>query len=118
MRLPYGDYDPHMTRTFRAALLNVLETRDISLRAIADGAGVSYEQLKKLKQAKTLSTNVDDAKKVANFLGVSLDSLLDDPDTPSPLAIVDLYNQLSSEERQFLIKSAKGLVVQAQQADE
>ncbi len=109
MRTYAGEYDPHMSKTFREALLIELEKRGLSLKGLAEGAGVSYEQLKKLKQNKSRSTNVDDAKKIADYLGIPLDTLLDSPGTLSSIEIVDLYNQLSDQERQFLLKSARGL---------
>lgn len=44
-----------------------------TLRSVATAAGVSYEQLKNLKQGKAQKTNVDDAMKVAASFGVSLE---------------------------------------------
>ncbi|MFB9149554.1 S24 family peptidase [Roseovarius ramblicola] len=44
---------------------------------IADSTGVSYEQLKKLRQRPQGSTNVDDAVKIANFFGVNVSDFID-----------------------------------------
>lgn len=71
-----SDYYPDMTETFSNALQIALSSSGRSLRWIADTAGVSYEQLKKVKQGKTQSTNVDDAQKVAAALGMTLDQFL------------------------------------------
>ena len=65
-----------MELTFAEALTLSLEAKRISLRQIAERAGVSYEQLKKVKQGKSQSTNVDDAQKVAKALNLTLDQLL------------------------------------------
>lgn len=70
------DYYPHMVMTFAHALKKAMEARSISLRKIAELSGVSYEQLKKLNQGKSQSTNVDDAQRVAAALGMSLDQFL------------------------------------------
>lgn len=65
-----------MVMTFRDAIIAATEAKGVSLRKIADEAGVSYEQLKKLRQGKSQSTNVDDAMKVAHALGLTFDQLL------------------------------------------
>ncbi|RLL61553.1 LexA family transcriptional regulator [Sinirhodobacter hankyongi] len=62
-----------METTFKLALDHALAETGKSLRSIAIAAGVSYEQLKNLKQGKSQTTNVDDARKVAAAFGVSLD---------------------------------------------
>ena len=63
-------------QTFREAILRATDAFDISLRKLADEAGGSYEQLKKVRQGKSASTNVDDANRVAGALGITLDQLL------------------------------------------
>jgi len=103
-----------MTKTFRDALLERVaisrsETGKPSLRAVATGAGVSYEQLKKLKQRDDGSTNVDDAVKVANFFGLTLDEFLGDPTATVRAEIDALYSSLSAEERSYLRGIADGL---------
>lgn len=99
-----------MKMTFSEALSRVLEETGVSLRAVAEGAGVSYEQLKKVKQGKSKSTNVDDAVKVANYLGMTLDELLGDDTAAIRSEIVDLYNQLTQQQRDFLLASVKGVL--------
>jgi transcriptional regulator with XRE-family HTH domain len=101
-------YLEHMTKSFRSALLDALETGDASLRQVADGAGVSYEQLKKICQRETASTNVDDAVKIAGFFGVSLDEFLGNDLVSTRSEIVHLYNQLSEAEREILLDAARG----------
>lgn len=86
-------------KTFRDALLDEIETTGISLNAVANGAGVSYEQLKKLKQGKSQSTNVEDARKVSSFFGKTLDEFLGSPAGSSPHRLTELYSQLSEEKR-------------------
>lgn len=64
-----------MEMTFKIALEHALTKTGRSLRSVAIDAGVSYEQLKNLKQGKAQRTNVDDAMKVAAAFGVTLDDL-------------------------------------------
>lgn len=47
------------------------------MRQVALDAGVSYEQLKNLAQGKSKSTNVDDAVRIANSFGISLEAFLE-----------------------------------------
>lgn len=56
--------------------MKALATSGISLRSLAERADVSYEQLKKVKQGKSQTTNVDDAQRVAQALGLTLDQFL------------------------------------------
>ena len=96
-----------MTKTFRDALLSAIEQSGISLKAVADGAGVSYEQLKKVRQWPDASTNVDDAVRVANYFGLTLDEFLGDPLASDRAAAVALYMQLSERERRILRVAAR-----------
>ncbi|WP_312526756.1 S24 family peptidase [Paracoccus sp. (in: a-proteobacteria)] len=79
-----------MDQTFKAALDHALVETGRSLKSIADAAGVSYEQLKNLKQGKAQRTNVDDAMKVAAAFGVSLEDFYRgklDPADRHPVAV-------------------------------
>jgi len=71
---------------------------------------VSYEQLKKVRQGKSASTNVDDAIKVARFLGKTLDQFLGDPSFQQDAEIIALWQRLRPEERQFLRNAAKAQI--------
>ena len=98
-----------MAKLFKDALEAHRTERDLSLKDVAEGSGVSYEQLKKLRQRENASTNVDDARKVANFFGLTLDEFLGDRTIEARIEIVQLYNQLSPEERRLLQAAALGL---------
>lgn len=76
------DYYPRMSMTFSEALTKALISSGKSLRQIAESAGVSYEQMKKVKQGKSQSTNVDDAQKVATAIGLTLDQFLNGDFSP------------------------------------
>lgn len=67
---------PPMENTFRSALLRAMDKSGRTLRNIALASNVSYEQLKNLKQGKALTTNVDDAIRVARAFGVSVEDFL------------------------------------------
>jgi transcriptional regulator with XRE-family HTH domain len=102
------DYCPCMHKSFRDALLAALEDARTPLRAVADGAGVSYDQLVKLKNGRSRSTNVDDAIKIASFFGKSLDEFMGDRTQAQRAEIVSLYNQLTPQERDLLLAAARG----------
>ena len=106
-----------MSKTFRSALLAHVEASGLSLKEVADRSRVSYEQLKKVRQRDTASTNVDDARRVANVFGLTLDEFLDDRTIEDRIELVQLYNQLSPQERRLLQAAAAGLSVQPQRED-
>lgn len=91
-----------MTKRFRDAFLEALAATGTSLRKVASETGISEDQLKKLKQRESASTNVDDAIKVANFFGYTLDEFLEDETVQDRAEIVRLYMQLSPRERAIL----------------
>lgn len=97
-----------MTKTFREAFIEALDRTGWSIRKVAGISGVSEEQLKKVNQGKSRSTNVDDAVKVANAFGVTLEEFLDDQTIQDRIEIVEQYLQLSPQERDFLQAAARG----------
>jgi transposase-like protein len=102
-----------MTKTFRQALLDALERTGANLSDVARGASVSYEQLKKVTQRATASTNVDDARAVANYFGLTVDEFMDDSLAEDRLRLAQLWSRLSEKERQILLAAARGLPDQA-----
>lgn len=62
-----------MSRSFKEALEFALKKTGRSLREVTTTAGVSYDQYKGFMQGKSRSTNVDDAFKVAQAFGVSVE---------------------------------------------
>ncbi len=101
-------YAKRMAKTFRTALLDALKETGLPLSKVAAGSGVSYDQLKKLRQRPLASTNVDDARAVANFFGVTLDQFLDDSSVSARVELVEFYNRLSDEEIEILKAAARG----------
>jgi transcriptional regulator with XRE-family HTH domain len=97
-----------MTKTFRSALLDALEETGLPLSKVAEGSGVSYDQLKKLRQRPNASTNVDDARAVANFFGVTLDQFLDDTSLLARVELAEFYNRLTDQEIEILKAAARG----------
>lgn len=102
------NYNLCMSKTFRAALLEALEVNDESLRSVCEATKVSYEQMKKVKQRDTASTNVDDAVRIANHFGMSIDEFLDDDTQYRRSVAVSLYNQLTEAEIEILLAAARG----------
>ena len=97
-----------MAKTFRSALLDALEETGLPLSKVAVGSGVSYDQLKKLRQRPHASTNVDDARAVANFFGVTLDQFLDDTSLSARVELVEFYTRLTDTEIEILKAAARG----------
>lgn len=98
-----------MPMTFRDALLSRAGSPgQPTLKKVAEGAKVSYEQLKKLKQGKSQSTNADDAVKIAAWFGMTLNEFIDDHLAEDRAVVADLYSQLEPEEIQILLDAAHG----------
>lgn len=97
-----------MAKTFRDAFNEHLVRTGWSVACVASAADVSVEQLKKLKQGKSLTTNVDDGLKVARAFGLSLDEFLDDHTTEDRERVVALWLELSEAERDLLLAAARG----------
>ena len=89
----------------------------MTLADVARRAGVSYEQLKKARLRENATTNVDDARKVANALGLTLDELLEDDLAQTRAEVVALYNSLTDQEREFLRIAAQERRAQVPEAD-
>lgn len=70
------DYCHLMPHSFQQALSLALDASGLSLKKLAEKSNVSYEQLKKIKQGKTLTTNAEDALKLAGAVGVSLERFM------------------------------------------
>lgn len=102
-----------MTKPFREALLEQLEARGWKMKYVAEQAGVSYEQLKKLSQGKSQSTNVDDAIKIAHVFGMTLDELVQDTTAQDREEVARLWLQLSEAERDLLRAAARGRSAEA-----
>lgn len=73
-----------MKKDFRDAFLEAARSINSPLRQIAEGAGVSYEKVKSLAQGKARSTSVDDAAKLAGYLGTTVDDLISGAYAPTP----------------------------------
>ena len=92
---------------FRDALLKTIKDRGLSLKKVCEAAGVSYEQAKKMKQREPSSTNVDDAVKLADALGLTVNELLEDDLSSDRIEQARLYSQLSEPERRILREIAQ-----------
>ena len=86
--------------------------------AVAAGAGVSYEQLKKVMQREGASTNVDDARRVAAYFGLTLDEFFDDNLAEDRLQAAMLWLELTEPEREIVRDAARGRAAQGQKASQ
>lgn len=98
-----------MTMSFREALLARIDgPGKPSLKSVAEAAHVSYEQLKKVRQGKSQSTNAEDAIKIAAHFGLTLNEFLQDDLAEDRAIVVATYKSLSEAERQLLRDAAAG----------
>lgn len=86
----------------------LLAERGATISQVARSTGVSYEQLKKLGQRETASTNVDDAVKIAHHFGLTIDEFLQDDLAADRISQVRLWLELTEEERGLLRDAARG----------
>ncbi len=100
-----------MSKSFREAYLAAKAASGFSAAKIAKGAGVSEEQLKKLAQRETASTNVDDAVKIAVFFGVIVEEFIDGRKVTAPGRIAEISTRLSPEGRALLERVAEAQLV-------
>ena len=91
-----------MAKTFRSALLDAHKDTGLPLSKVALGSARSYDQLKKLRQRPLASTNVDNARAVPNFFGITLEQFLDDTSLSVRVEPVELRNRLSDREFEML----------------
>lgn len=97
--------------TFKQALRKALDARpDLSIRKVAMGAGVSYDQLRMVLKRDTATTNVEDGVKVAAYFGMELSQFLEIPEEQRPAEIVEVYNQLPEHMRQKIVAYGRGML--------
>lgn len=80
--------------SFKDALNQTLAKTGQSLETAAEGANVPLKALQTFMQDDTGALVVEDAIKVAEFFGLSLDRFLDDPKVANHIAIAQLYSSL------------------------
>lgn len=106
-----------MPKKFREAFLEALQLTQWSVAEVARRAGVSKDQLDKLKQRENARTNVDDARAVANAFGYTIDEFLDDQLADDRNEAARLWRQLSEREIHLLRSAAKELPEQVHADD-
>ena len=101
-----------MPKRFYDALKEALDSSGWSIPRLCREAGVSSDQVTKFMQraGKGLpaSTNVDDAVKLANALGLTLDEMLEDRTAAARSEAADLWRKLHPSEREILLAAARG----------
>lgn len=98
-----------MVKTFRQAFLEALDKTGITVAEVARRSKVSQEQLNKLRQRDGARTNVDDARRIAAAFGATLDEFLDELAARDRDEIARLLSELDPQERDFLLRAARGL---------
>ena len=106
-----------MVKLFRDAFRDALAASGWSFAYVEKVSGVSAEQLKKVSQGKSKSTNVDDAVRVAHAFGLSMDEFLGDGTMADRAEIVRLWQALTEAERDLLRAAARGRDALAQEGE-
>ena len=96
-----------MAKRFRQAFIDRLNQTGETVAQVARATGVSVEQLKKMRQRESASTNVDDGLKIAHHFGLSLDEFLGDTTVQDRNEMIGLYSRLSAAEQAFLLDVAR-----------
>lgn len=111
-------YKPGMVRRFYDALEEALAATGWSIPHLCEKAGVSKDQVTKFmqrsKKGLKASTNVDDAVKLANALGTTVDEMVQDDTAVLRSEAAHLWRELSPAERDILRAAARGRSDQAQ----
>ena len=107
MRSEMSGYLSRSMKTFSEALLDVVSSKRMSLRAIATESGVSYEQLKKVSQGKTLAINIEDARRIVAIFGQDVEEFIQCPALKARDDLDAVLGQLDDAERRILLALAK-----------
>lgn len=91
-------------KSFRDRVLAEIKDRNISKADLSRRSGVPYHAIDKFLKRDGASTSADNAKALANVLGLNID---DDQEYEE---LRELFYQLDEEQRKFLIMSVRGLV--------
>ena len=106
---------------FRIKLKELREARGISQQELADDIGVSPSAVGMWESGRREPRTLEQLGKIANYFGVSADYLLGqkEQEKPTPVAeggltaeFIRLYEQLSDEEKAFVVKQMKGLLTE------
>ncbi len=99
-----------MAQRFRDALMEHINSSDLSIPELARRAGVSKHMLFKLKQGRSASTNVDDAISLAKVFGKSVNEFVDDTPDSRLAELQRLFALLSEQEQDLLAAQIRGLI--------
>lgn len=113
---PWNTIQP--MKTFRDALLDHLAHTGLSVADLSKRSGVSAQQLYKIKQGKSASTNVEDAQRISDAFGKTLDEFMGSPAGEYPHEIAYLYSQLPADLRRKLVGYGEGLLAAQDQPPE
>jgi transcriptional regulator with XRE-family HTH domain len=91
-------------RTFRDRFLVAFAASGMSVADLARQSGVPYHAIDKLKKREGASTSADNAAKLARALGI------DGPRSSDEETLLELYGQLTAEERVAVLATAEGLL--------
>lgn len=101
---PLSYYLAMSGKSFRDRLKEAMETQGVSKAELSRQSGVSYHTIDKLTKRENATTGADNARALANALGIKVD---DDREYEE---LRELYYQLDEDKREFLLQSIRGLL--------
>jgi transcriptional regulator with XRE-family HTH domain len=90
--------------SFRDRILRAMKAQEMSKAALSRESGVPYHALDKFLKRENATTSAENAKALADALGVKMDGEEDYDE------LRRLYFQLPQEKREFLLASIRGLL--------
>lgn len=97
-------------RTFSQRLREVIDADpNLTESGLARAAGLDNSTIRQLLSGKAQNPRLDTAMKICRALGTTLEQFMGRDFDPVQAEILDLYVQLSDEERRILLAAAKGI---------
>ena len=94
--------NPHMKESFRESFIEHVAVYRVSLARMARETGISKSLLQSLHQRKTICPNVDDAMKIAEYFGKSVEEFVGTSKDDQVKRLTSLAARLSPDEQAFL----------------
>lgn len=99
-----------MEKRFRPALLWHMEKHGTTIAALAKGAGVSADAIKKLRVGSSQSTDVDKGMAIAAFYGKSVEAFVNCLEQTEEQKMLAMLFRLAPVERQILYAQIQGIL--------
>ncbi len=97
-------------RTFAMRLREAIDANpDLTEAGLARDAGLDNSTIRQLLSGKAKNPRMDTAMKICKALGTTIEDFMGAGRDSVRSEILDLYTQLTEDERRFLLSAAKGI---------